>query len=1000
MPTQNSGPAYFHSRRLSFAISTVLFAAGAHAQQRPTANADELEAVVVTGTRIPQDPFDAPTPTTSVDAEAIQLSGTTNLTDFLASQPSLTGSIDSGQTSGAQGFIGSTGLNLLNLRNLRVERTLVLVDGRRHVASLPETAAVDVNTIPEDLIERIDIVTGGVSAVYGADAVSGVVNFVMKKNFEGINGRLQYGEAEENRKPVNWLASVAGGHNFMDGALNLSGAVEHRSEGRLRSTDRRDFSGERYITLQTNPDDGADDPNVPDNIPLNNMRYFDSSREGAIDIDIDGSPDIRPNGLPFEVTRFVPPFYTQGGTGTLLADYIGDLLSKNDTTVGSVFLNWEVAPNHTVFAEAKYVYGKSFGESQPTFEVYPDFLFFDAENPFIPAAVSSQIIPGAVADSFEDPSFPDGLLMTRDNIDLGIRGDEIIRKTLRGVAGAKGALFDDYKYEMSYVYGKSTVHDVSTNNRFNDRFFAALDVVTNPLNGQPTCRSNLDATAMPFQPAHGFDITAFWPNQMTFTPGANSGCQPLNLFGDGVASRAAIDWVMNDSVTDSELTQNVFNAFVNGTIPGISLPGGPIDAVLGVEWRRETSRTDTPIEDQAGLTFGNAITPTSGKFDVREAFTEFRFPILKEVTAFELLQTTAALRVSDYSTVGSTTTWNVGATWKPIKDVGFRAMYAESVRAPNIAELFSPKSQDFNELDDPCDVSAQNNGTGYREANCAALLTSLGLDPTTYIDPNSSFVSGLQTGNANLMEETAKSYTYGVVFQPRFAPGLALAIDYYDIKIEGAISTATAQEVANSCVDQPTLDNVFCDALTRDPVTGGITSFLVRPENVTQFRTRGIDFSLQYAFNPASVGVDADIGQFKFAIVGNRLDRLTLIPTLGAAEEDKRTTQLAPKWQTTLDLTWKYDALWVNYGFNYFSKTTIFSLNQMRGDPDIASEENQYYDARKTHDMTLAYEFIDDCRVYVGVNNLTDQKPDLSTFYPVSSIGRFFFAGAVVSLGK
>jgi iron complex outermembrane recepter protein len=192
------------------AVAAVLYkpAVGA-AQEAAVAEAEELQTVVITGSRIQQSEFDASTPTASLSAETIELSGSINLTDFLTSQPSLAGSLDSSQTSGSNGFIGSTGLNLLNLRNLGTNRTLVLLDGRRHVAQQPETAAVDINTIPLDLIKSVDVVTGGVSAVYGADAVSGVVNIILKRDFEGLTGRVQYGEADENGKPVNWLASSA-----------------------------------------------------------------------------------------------------------------------------------------------------------------------------------------------------------------------------------------------------------------------------------------------------------------------------------------------------------------------------------------------------------------------------------------------------------------------------------------------------------------------------------------------------------------------------------------------------------------------------------------------------------------------------------------------------------------------------------------------------------------------------------------------------------------------
>jgi outer membrane receptor protein involved in Fe transport len=265
------------------------------------------ETIVVTGTRILKPDFDQPNPIVSVDSESIQLSGTTNLTDYLTDQPALVGSLDSTQTSGSAGFIGSTGLNLLNLRNLGTERTLVLVDGRRHVAQLPETAAVDVNTIPVDLIERIDIATGGVSAVYGADAVSGVVNFVMKKDFEGIRARGQLGFATEG-EPLDYFASIAAGKNFADGRGNIAAAFEYAHDGRLRSIDRRYLRNPFRRTMQINPNDPDDDPSIPDEIPLTDIRFFDSSRDGAIDLDFDFLPDVLSDGSPFVRPQIIDPF--------------------------------------------------------------------------------------------------------------------------------------------------------------------------------------------------------------------------------------------------------------------------------------------------------------------------------------------------------------------------------------------------------------------------------------------------------------------------------------------------------------------------------------------------------------------------------------------------------------------------------------------------------------------------------------------------------------------
>ncbi len=243
-----------------FALALTVFSTAAAAQDvadplpESVAAEDLGEAIVVTGSRIARPALSSPNPITSVDAESIQLSGETNLTNYLQQVPALVGSLDSAQTSGSAGFIGATGLNLLNLRNLGVERTLVLVDGRRHVSQLPETAAVDIGTIPQDLIQRVDVATGGVSAVYGADAVSGVVNFIMKKDFEGIAGHVQAGFADQG-EPLNWTGSLTAGHNFAGGRGNISIAYQFTHEGRLRARDRSYLRGTGYCTMQQNIDD-------------------------------------------------------------------------------------------------------------------------------------------------------------------------------------------------------------------------------------------------------------------------------------------------------------------------------------------------------------------------------------------------------------------------------------------------------------------------------------------------------------------------------------------------------------------------------------------------------------------------------------------------------------------------------------------------------------------------------------------------------------------------
>ena len=952
---------------------------------------NKLEEIVVTGTRLPSIDATVPNPTVSITAQSIQLSGATNLTEFLSNIPALVGSQDTTQNSGSLAGIGTTGLNLLNLRNLGTDRTLVLVDGRRHVAQVPESAAVDIDTIPIDLVERIDVATGGVSAVYGADAVSGVVNFIMKKDFQGLTVRAQHGSGY-NGKPVNSILALTAGANFADGRGNISGSFEYTSEGRLRAADRSYLSGTGYYRLTRLGGDPTDPSSIPDRVPLNDIRYYSDSREGGIDFNplngFDGVPDFRPDGSAYDPGNILPGGLAQGGNGTPLADYIGDLIAGSQHSIASAFLHYELSDRAKFFGEFKYAHSNAYSESQPTFD---NNVYITAQNPYLAPTIASVVGAGSGEVNTGIPGAPDGVLFDRDNFDLGTRAERINRDTTRAVLGFNGALTSNINYETSYTYGQSKVHNLQTQDRLNDRFYAALDVVTDPATGQPTCRSNLDPTALPFQPFATSQIDFTGP--LSFAPGPSSGCLPLNLFGEGVANPAAVAWIFTNPVTTSRLTQNVFNAFLSGKLPVFELPGGPIQYVVGAEWRRETSETNPPLIDQSGLTFGNALFPTKGSFDVKEGFGEIRLPLLKAKPFAETLLISGAVRESSYSTVGSTTTWNLGLTWAPIKDIAFRGTLAQSVRAPNIGELFAPGSQTFLGIEDPCDISRLGNGTQYRTANCATILTALGFDPTTFIDTSTVTIGGLTSGNAHLKQETAKSWTAGVVLQPRFVAGLAISIDAYDIKIDDAINTPVAQDLANNCVDQPTINNVFCAALVRSATTGLIKSFTVKPQNVANFRTSGFDVNLNYSLNPALYGASPDLGKFSFTIVGGHLNRLTFIKSPGAAVEDDRTTQYSPRWQGSFDLTWYKGPMTVNYNYNYFSPTTRVAINTLIGDPDYATAKNKYYESRHTQDVQFAVDVQENVRVYVGINNLTNQKPYLSVNYPVSPQGRFIFAG-------
>jgi len=944
----------------------------------PAEAAPAGEEIVVTGTRIRSADFETANPVVSVNADRIQQTGETNLTQYLTRLPALVGSTGLTQAAGgnSQLGIGQTGLNELNLRNLGTNRTLVLIDGRRQVGGEPGNAAVDINTIPTDLVERVDVLTGGASAIYGADGVTGVVNFVLKKKFEGLSIRAQNGISSRGDGGQR-LLSVTAGHNFADGRGNIALAYEYGFNSRLNAKDRDYLVGSRAISFHNNPNSTG-----PSRVPLNDIRFFDTSRQGGVDIDFDGLPDyLGSNGAPFDKGLFVPDFYQQGGDGTLQSDYRGDLLPQIERHIGNVIAHYDVSDKLTLYAEGKYAHTISYSISQPTFDYY---IHISPDNPYIPASLRPIVAEAGEA------------WLNRDNFDLGTRGERITRNTIRGVIGAKGDLSDSLRYDVSYVYSRNKITNHFIGDQYTDRFYAAVDAVSDG-HGGVTCRINLDPTALPDQPD---DFTrTLRGGPLSFTPGQ---CVPLNLFGEGSPSQAAKDFISVDTTDHSKLTQQVVSASISGDSRQLfELPGGPVGFALGGEYRRETSKDVPDPVAQQGLTFSNLTPIAKGRFNVKEAFAEVDAPVLKNRPFFHLLDVGAAVRFSDYSTIGHTTTWRFNGQYAPVRDITFRGTYAQAVRAPNIGELFAPNGQDFAFINDPCSPARINLGKASRPANCQALLTSLGADPANFIDLNSASVSGTLGGNPSLKAEKAKTWTAGAVLQPRFIPGLTVSADWYDIKLRNAISFVTAQQLADLCVDQASLDNQFCAQITRNKggsQPGRIIGYSRVPQNVANYATNGLDLDLNYVFRP-----NWNYGRFNFHVVGNYLHKLTQIGTPGADPTNYRGTYElpAPKYQVNLDTSWIYGKLTLAYNLNWSSHTLRYPHDEVDADPNLTAPEYKYIKAHSQHDIYASYDVTDKMQIYGGINNFTDAKPDFASItYPNEPLGRFLFVGAKVKLDK
>ena len=993
-----------YRRPIQAAVSSVALAAGifcsnsAFAQaEEPTSeyqaeNSEDENVLVVTGSRIARPELDVANPIVAISGEAIKKSGTINVSDILIRNPALTASTGSSLSGGADAGFGGTGVNTLDLRNLGADRTLVLVNGRRHVAGIPNTASVDINSIPQDLIERVDVLTGGSSAIYGADGVSGVVNFILKRNFDGLAARGQLGLSSRG-DAANQFGSIVFGKNFADERGNIAVAYEYSNQKRLSSFDR-DFTGNPLANRQLlrNLSDFPDDPNVPDRVIYNNVTWSDSAIDGAVDLDFDEIPDFNGSGQVYDrgIVLRSASGRAIGGSNTPTAGYFGDLIPSNERNAFNILSSFEFSPALRVFAEGKYVRTRAFSVGQPSFDF---FTTLAPDNAFL-------------NDRFGAANTPDGALITRDNFDFGIRGERIKRETYRAVLGAEGSITDNAKYEISYVYGQTSAAGTQSSNLIADRYFAALDAVRDPATGRIVCRSTLN-------PAGNIDPNNYDRPATTFTTGPNSICRPLNTLGYQVASPEALAFVLADNTNRSKVTQNVVSGSISGDFDSIfKLPGGSLSFALGAEYRREQS-TDTPDQliQNGSIRDFSAIPVSTGKFNVKETFAEINAPLLADIPLVNLLSVSAAVRLSDYSTIGRTTTWKVDGIYSPIPDIRFRGSISQAVRAPNIGELFQPRGGTFAFVTDPCDVSRLNDGTSFRTANCQTILSGLGLTPAQILSfspstdaQNTTSRSGLSGGNPDLNEESARTWTAGIVLKPRFILGLTITADYYNIKIKGAINTPTATELAELCVDQPTVTNEYCSNIFRANGTGFVLGdsndlqqrigFIVGPSNVAAFRTSGADFTLNYRFSPGE-----KLGKFGLTLVAGYLRSIDFTPTLGADVDDDILESYNPRLRGSATLDWTLGGFNASYTVDYFSKTRRFTTEQLAANPDISDPKLFFFNEKWTHDARISHDISEKFNIYGGINNIFDAKPDFTSLsYPVSAIGRSIYVGASIKM--
>lgn len=963
--------------RAMLLAGTAMIPAAAHAQDAPAAQAvqdagvegtpataDDAAAatpdIVVTGSRIARPDYQAPNPIVSFNAADIRQSGNTNVTTFLQRVPALTNSRDSTRTAGnaqADGAFGQVGLNLLDLRGLGPNRTLVLVNGRRHVAGQPDTAAVDINSIPTDLVERVDVLTGSASAVYGADGVSGVVNFILRRNFDGIAARAQMGVSDRG-DAANRFASIIAGRNFADGRANVTLAYEYNADQPLANDDRSYLRlAERQYFVNLDDYDPTRAGSYQQG-PVGDLRYPYGSNQGYVVI---GDQVFRGDGALYTPGRFLQnDGYSVGGDDTPVAGYIGDIFPRTRLHAVNALAHHDASDAFKISLEGKFVQTDvtTFGGFGGN---YPATIALD--NPFIPAPILNAARQAGLT----------AVDISRNNLDFPRRGENDRRRTYRGVADVTGRVSDHATYDVYYTYGRTDVRATKLNDRLNDRFLQALDAVRDG-SGQIVCRSAVARTA---------------------------GCLPVNTFGGDVANPDSFAYFLSNPQSDARIAQHVANASLTGDFGQFfGLPGGPVAFAAGGEYRRESSRfrPAQALVDNLFYQYDEYIipTPSSGHFDVWELFGELNAPLLKNVPFASLLSVGAAGRYSDYSTIGSTNSWSFNGVYAPVRDLTFRGSYGRSVRAPNVGEIFRPVTGTSNFFDDPCYLANRGSGSASRAANCTALITAAGGNPASFTaaaNPNANiFIPGTQQGNPDIREETARTWTAGVVLRPDFVPGLSIGLDWYDIRLRNAINTPDANTVAQLCADQPTTDNAYCEAITRQSGTGFINGFTVQPQNVAAFRTAGAELNIAYRLRTARIGT------FDIRFIGGYLDKLEQIATPGAQTENNVDAIFRPKYNFTFSPTWITGPLTLSYNLRWQDGVRRFS--RFATDDNASFVDPRYFRYKELwqHDLQASLEVDERFSLYGGVNNLADQKPDIGfeTNVPISPVGRFLYVGARV----
>jgi len=932
-------------------VALALMAQVAYAQQAaPVQTAERVERVEITGSRIPTVEAEGPSPVTVMTSQEIKLDGLAKTEDLLNNLPQVFSSQGSNLSNGASGTAQ------VDLRGLGPTRTLVLVNGRRLPPGSPDSGgtsnyAADLNQIPAGLIQRVEVLTGGASAVYGSDAVAGVVNFIMNDRFEGLQVDLYHSFYNHQQQNPNSIADVVNARHQTnpsqfavptdqnDGAVNGVSLImgKNFADNKGNATLFLAYKKESAVT-QAARDFSA--------CSLNAGASFTAAGCGGSSTSATGRMTNLGSGARFTLDQ-----------GTNAPRAFNNNLDLFNFAPYNYYRRPSEQFNMAAFAHL---------DLSPSARAYTEIMMHDYHTDAViaPSGIFGQVVNMSDANPLLTPAWKAALgipaggtadvLIQRRNVEGGGRDDDLRYTSYRGVVGLKGDLSKAWNYDVFLQSGKVLYQEVYRNDFSTFRTFRALDVVTDPATGLPACRTAVNGTD---------------PN-----------CVPWNIWAVNGVNAAALNYLQAPGLKEGRTEQTVYGGTLSADLGayGWKLPGARngIALAFGAERKKERLNLDTDLEfstfDLAGQG-GPTIGINNKSLQNEDIYGELRLPIIEGKPFMQTLSVNLSGRKSNYSTGISTDTYGLGLEWAPVRAVRFRGTMQHAVRAPNIVELYQAQGTNlFGMNQDPCGTGPT--ATAAQCANSGVTAAQYGSGLLTNPAGQYNFLQG---GNETLKAETASTQTLGVVLTP--IRNLTATIDYWKIKVDDVINNPDPSIIVNQCIFSAT----NCNLVHRDPTTGTlwlpggfVTATL---QNLVQLSNAGIDVSASFT------GRLGSMGGYGLLFNGSYLEKAELTPFQGAGSYNcagyygvQCQTVVNPKWRHKFRGTWATPwNLDLALTWRHIDSVDYIGLNQSPLVNQVTPATDAHLAAMDYFDLAAAWQINKTWSLRGGINNLFDQDPPI-----------------------